>query len=275
MANDQGTFLAYKNWAEHLGAVITTDEDEQGDRIASNLATRESDDVWRFETLTDTSATVEIDFGQDRDVDLCTLQFPRGTYPGVNEDNPAFSPSDTIRYYLTDEADNILWDGLTEPSEIISGYMTHWKRTDVTYSARKLKIDLNAMSRSTPDFEFCDVGMAGAWPVFDPRVGFAYPAGFDWIANTGSNKTTAGRLYTARFEPLRRWSFVFDTVGNDESMEFSEMIRYSGGARQIFARRGDLPAGKDAMHCLIENSREIQSVTPEIRGLTMALKEFI
>jgi len=265
--------LAYKNWVEYSGSTLTTSETEQGERVVSNLKTRESDDVWRVDVTSDTAASVEVDFGEDRAVDVVTHQFPRGDYPGVSEEDPAYNSADTIQYLLKDAADVTLWDSGASASGLVTGYMTHWKRPSSTITARKLVVNYVATNRVTAGF--FDVGNIGAWPIIEPSVGIAYPAGFGWDANNGIKETTAGKRYTARFDPLRRWSFIFDALSNDESMELDEMIRYSGGARQIFARRGDLPSGKDAMHCLVQSAREIESATPEIRGLSMALKEFI
>lgn len=273
MANDQETWLAYRNWVESSGVTFTTAAAAQGDLVAKNVATRESDDAWRVDVSSDHSASITIDFGQDREVGVITQQFPRGTYPGVSDETPSYGSSDTIQYILQDASDTTLYDSTVEASGVVAGFMTHWKRPSSAITARKLIVNYSAPSRVSAGF--FDVGLIGAWPVIEPSVGLAYPADFGWMANAGRKKTAAGRTYTARFDPMRRWRFIFDALTNADSLEIDELIRYSGGARQIFARRGDLPAGKDAMHCLLQSARPIGSLTAAIRQSTLELEEFI
>lgn len=273
MANIQGTYFAYRNWVEESGVTFETDAEEQGDRIASNVATTQSDDFWRVEG-TD-SAYLIVNFGQNRSVQAVSVQFPRGEYPGVSEATPAYGPADTLRFRLLDASDVALWDSGSDPSGVVPGYMIHVQKLDTAVSARKLRIDFQATSRVVDGVGFFDVGNVGAWSIFEPDIGFAYPANFGWILNTQNAKTPAGRLYTSRFEPVRRWSLQFDTLTNNESMSLDEMVRYSGGARQMLARRGDLPAGKDAMLCVMTALRDIESVTPTRRQWSATLEEFI
>lgn len=275
MANDQGTFLAYLNYIEAATTTLATAAKEQGDRIVSNLKTREADDFWRFEVEEgSTSATAIATFASNQTVALVTTQFPRGTYPGVSEDAPVFASTDTIQYRLLDASDVQLADSGTDQSGCVAGYMTHyWRPDNVVSGVRKIEATYNAASRVSAGF--CDVGMLGAWPIIEPSVGFSYPGGFGWRHNNETSRTTTGRLYSARFEPLRRWSLMFDFLSNNESLTIDEMIRYSGGARQVFVRRGDLPVGKDAMLALLSVPRDMEARTMELRQQALSFDEFI
>lgn len=286
MANECGTFLAYRNWVEEPGvlssagatvvpgSVLTTTADIQGTRLVTNLATRESDDSWRFLVATAaTSATVSVDFGQDREVQCVTSQFPRHRYTDVSEDIPIFAATDTIQYQLFDSLGAVLYDSTVVVSGVDPGYMVHYIRLDAALTnVRRMDVTFDAISRET--LGFCDVGQVGAWPIIEPNVNFSYPAGYGWKTNTNTQTTSAGRLYTARFDPMRRWSLDFDYLSNDESMVIDEMTRYSGGARQVFVVRGDLPTSKDAMHALVE-ARDIRSRTPTLRQAPLSFNEFI
>lgn len=275
MANDQGTFLAYRNYVELASTVLDTVAAVQGDRTAANLKTRESDDFWRFAVAAlSTSATVTATFAEDQTIGLVTTQFPRGEYPGVSETSPNFSATDTVQYRLLDASDVELADSGAVASAVEVGYMTHyWRPNSAVAGVRKIEATYDAVSRVTAGF--CDVGMLGAWPVIEPNVGFSYPGGFGWQLNNETSRTTTGRFYGARFEPLRRWSLIFDFLSNSESMTLDEMIRYSGGARQVFVRRGDLPAGKDAMLAIATPLRDMESRTASLRQQSLTFDEFI
>lgn len=275
MANDQGTFLAYRNYVELASTTLATAATAQGDRIADNLKTRESDDFWRFAVAAmATSATVTATFAADQTIGVVTTQFPRGSYPGVSEDAPVFASTDTIRYRLLDASDVELADSGTNASGVEIGYMTHYWRPNAAVSGvRKIEATYDAISRASAGF--CDVGMLGAWPVFEPNVGFSYPGGYGWRLNNETARTMTGRFYGARFEPLRQWSLVFDFLSNTEAMTIDEMIRYSGGARQVFVRRGDLPSGKDAMLAIVNPVRDMESRTATLRQQSLTFDEFI
>lgn len=278
--------MAYRNWVEETdikdsadnilvaGSTLTTTADVQGDRLVTNLATRESDDSWRFEcAVSATTATVEIDFGQDREVGVVTTQFPRHRYTDVSEDMPVFAATDTIQYQLFDAGSALLWDSGVVPAGVHPGYMAHYIKLDAALTnVRSMSVTFDAISRA--NLSFCDVGQVGAWPIIEPNVNFIYPAGYGWQTNNNTQTTSAGRLYTARFDPMRRWSMDFDFLSNDEAEILDEMVRYSGGARQVFVVRGDLPASKDAMHALVE-ARDIRSRTPTIRQAPLNFNEFI
>ena len=276
MANDQGTFLAYRNYIEASDTALATAATELGDRLVDNLKTRESDDVWRFSVSgAATSATVTATLSADQEIGVVTSQFPRGEYTGVSESNLVFDPTDTIRYRLLDSSDVELADSTAAASGVVAGYMTHyWKPTNPVSGVRKIEATFDAASRVTATF--CDVGTLGAWGIIEPSVGFAYPASFGWRHNNETKATAAGRFYTARFDPMRRWSLSFDWLSNAESMILDEMLRYSGGARQVFIRRGDLPTGKDAMHALVTASnRGMESRTSTLRQQALTFNEFI
>lgn len=275
MANDQGTFLAYRNFVEEVSNNgFTTDAVEMGSRVVTNLKTRESDDFWRFAVEDgETVGEVEIDFGSNVEIGAITTQFPRGTYPGVSESNPAFGPTDEIRYRLLDASDVVVWDSTSEASGVVPGYMMHFVEVDPPVTARKLIATYDAESRVASGF--CDVGTLGAWSTFAPYIGFSYPAGYGWMLNNEKGRTPAGRLYSARFEPMRKWSLQFDGLTNAESMIVDEMIRYSGGARQVFVCRGDLPAGKNAMLAVVEAQRDIESRNATHRQQALTFEEFI
>lgn len=277
MANDLGTFLAYRNYIEDASTTLATAAEEQGDRVVANLKTREADDFWRFEvTGGATSATVTATFTADRTIGCVTTQFPRGEYPGVSEDAPAFLSTDTIRYRLLDASNNLVTggDSTAQASGVVVGYMTHyWKPASAVSGVRKIEATYDAASRVSAGS--CDVGMLGAWPLIEPNVGFSYPGGFGWRHNTENARTTTGRIYSARFEPLRRWSLIFDFLSASERMTIDEMIRYSGGARQVFVRRGDLPAGQDAMLALLSTQRDMEARTAALYQQPMTFDEFI
>lgn len=275
MANDQGTFLAYRNYIEDASTTLATAASEQGDRIVDNLKTREADDAWRFAVSGgSTSATVTATFSADRTIGLVTTQFPRGTYPGVSEDAPNFISTDTIRYRLLDASDVVLADSTATASGVAVGYMTHyWKPNAAVPLVRKVEATYDAASRVSATF--CDVGMLGAWPIIEPNVGFSYPGGYGWLLNNETARTTTGRLYAARFEPLRRWALTFDFLSNSEAAVIDEMIRYSAGARQVFVRRGDLDAGKDAMLAVVTPVRDMESRTATLRQQALTFDEFI
>lgn len=272
MANDQGTWLAYLNAVE--SGTITTDADVVGDRLVTNLATTESDDSWRFLVEESaTSATVTVTWTTDQTVGAVSTQFPRHEYTGVSESNPAFLSTDTIRYRLYDSEDTLLWDSTEAASGVAVGYMIHQIKLDTQLTnVRKLVADYDAASRETAGF--CDVGTLGAWKVIEPNVGFSYPGGYGWKTNMESQTTTAGRRYNARFDPMRRWTLIFDFLTNSEAMSVDEMIRYSGGARQVLVCRGDLPSGMDAMHATLE-ARDITSRTASLRQAPLTFEEFI
>lgn len=275
MANDQGTFLAYRNYIEDASTTLATAATEQGDRLVANLKTREADDAWRFAVSGGaTSATATATFAVDRTIGAVTTQFPRGTYPGVSEDAPNFISTDTIRYRLLDASNNVLADSTAAASGVVVGYMTHyWKPNAAVALVRKVEATYNAASRVSAGF--CDVGMLGAWPLIEPSVGFSYPGGYGWLLNNENSRTTTGRLYAARFEPLRRWSLTFDYLSNAEAMTIDEMIRYSAGSRQVFVRRGDLPAGQDAMLAVATPVRDMESRTATLRQQSLTFDEFI
>ena len=275
MANDLGTFLAYLNYVEASTTTLATSADEQGDRLVANLKTRESDDAWRFAVSGgSTSATVTATLAADQTIGVVTTQFPRGEYPGVSEDDPNFASTDTIRYRLLDSGDVELADSTATASGVVTGYMTHyWKPDSAVSGVRKIEATYDAASRVSAGF--CDVGMLGAWSIIEPNVGFSYPGGFGWLLNTENARTTTGRLYAARFDPLRRWSLTFDFLSNAESLTLDEMIRYSGGARQVFVRRGDLPTGKDAMLAILTPQRDMESRTASLRQQALTFDEFV
>lgn len=275
MANDLGTFLAYRNYIEETATTLATAADVQGDRVVANLKTRESDDFWRFSvTGGSTSATVTATLSADQTIGCVTTQFPRDEYAGVSESAPTFAEADTIRYRLLDADDVELADSTATASGVVVGYMTHyWKPSSPVAGVRKIEATYDAASRVSAGF--CDVGMLGAWSIIEPNVGFAYPGGYGWLLNTENSRTTTGRLYSARFEPLRRWSLTFDYLSNDESMTLDEMVRYSGGARQVFVHRGDLPTGKDSMLAILTPTRDIESRTATLRQASFTFDEFV
>ena len=152
--------------------------------------------------------------------------------------------------------------------------MTHYiKPTSAITGVRKVEATYTATSRETAGF--CDVGMLGAWSIIEPDVGFSYPGGFGWRHNTDNQRSATGRLYSARFDPLRRWSLTFDALTNDESITIDEMLRYSGGARQVFVRRGDLPTGKDALLGLVSAGRDMEARNVTHRQQALTFEEFI
>jgi hypothetical protein len=273
--SDQGTFLAYRNWVEEvLNASITSSVESFSGRGPQNVKTRESDDFWRFPVADGaSSAILSIDFGADRSVGLITTQFPRGVYPGVSESNPVFASTDTIRVRLLDASNTQLFDSGTDAADIVVGYMSWYLKLDTATTARKVEITYTPTSRIASGF--CDVGSVGAWSIIEPAVGFSYPAGFGWIPSAETAQTPGGRVYTARFEPRRRWQLAFEMLTNSESLLVDEMLRYSGGARQVFVRRGDLPVGRDAMHALVSASRDIESVIASHRSAPLTFEEFI
>lgn len=277
MANDQGTYLGYLNYIEASTTTLATAAEVQGDLIVDNLKTRESDDFWRFEVGPgSTSATVTATLAADQTIGCVTTQFPRGTYTGVSEDAPAFGPSDTIRYRLLDAGGSLVTggDSTAVASGVVVGYMIHvWKPASPIAGVRKIEATYNAASRESSTF--CDVGMLGAWSIIEPSVGFSYPGGFGWRHNIELARTTTGRPYGARFEPLRRWSMTFDFLTNAERMTIDEMIRYSGGARQVFVRRGDLPTGQDAMLALLSATRDMEARTADRWQQSLTFDEFI
>ena len=275
MANQLGTFLAYRNFVELSTTTLATAAAEVGDRLVANLKTREADDAWRFEVAAlATSATVTATFAADQTIGVITTQFPRGEYPGVSEDAPNFISTDTIRYRMLDSVDAELDDSGVVASAVVNGYMTHYyKPSSPIAGVRKIEATYDAASRVTATF--CDVGMLGAWGIIEPNVGFSYPGGYGWLLNNENARTTTGRLYAARFEPLRRWSLTFDFLSNSEAMTLDEMLRYSGAARQVFVRRGDLPAGQDAMLAVVNPIRDTESRTAALRQMAMTFDEFI
>jgi len=275
LANDQGTFLAYLNYVELASTTLATAAAAQGERLVDNLKTTESDDFWRFSVaMGDTSATVTATFAADQTIGVVTTQFARGTYTGVSESAPNFASTDTIRYRLLDASDVELADSGAVASGVVAGYMTHyWKPTNAVAGVRKIEATYDAASRVSAGF--CDVGNLGAWSIIEPNVGFSYPAGYGWQLNNESARTTTGRFYSARFEPLRRWQLIFDFLSNSEAMTIDEMVRYSGGSRQVFVRRGDLPAGRDAMLAVITPVRDMESRTATLRQQALTFDEFI
>lgn len=272
MANQLGTFLAYLNKVED--ATLTTAADVQGERVVANLATRESDDVWRFLVSGgSTTATAIATWDSDQTVQVLTAQFPRTTYTGVSESSPSFASSDTIQWVLKNSGGTTIYDSTAEASNATPGYMTAYhKMASQLTTVRSLEVTFDATSRVSAGF--CDVGMIGAWPIIEPSVGFSYPGGYGWRHNTNNQTTTAGRMYTARFDPMREWSLEFDFLTNDEANTIDEMNRYAGGARQVFVRRGDLPTGKDAMLALL-SARSTQSRTATRRQAPLTFEEFI
>jgi len=270
LANDQGTYLSYLNWVEDAGASFDTSVDVLGDRDFDNVATTLSDDFWRIGA---TSGAGTIDFGQDRSVQVVSIQFPRFEYTNVSEDNPNFASSDTIQVELLDVGDSVLYDSTALASGVEVGYMIYTLKLNSPVTARKLRVTFSAPSRTTQGF--FDVGNIWAGPIIEPNVGFIYPASYGWMPQRDSSTTPAGRLYTSRFEPLRRWNVTFDALGNTEAMTLDEVVRYSALSRQLLFRRGDLPSGKDSMLCVISNARDIDSITAEIRRLSLRLEEFI
>ena len=167
-----------------------------------------------------------------------------------------------------------LADSTAEASGVVAGYMTHyWKPDTPVAGVRKIEATYDAASRVSA--AFCDVGMLGAWSIVEPSVGFSYPGGHGWRPNTENARTVTGRLYTARFEPLRKWSLTFDYLTNAEAAIIDEMIRYSGGARQVFVRRGDLPAGRDAMLAAMNAPRDMEWRTADRSQQALTFEEFI
>lgn len=275
MANQLGTFLAWRNFIEYATTTLATAAEEQGTRIVDNLKTQESDDFWRFEVDESASdATVTATFAADQAVGVATVQFPRETYPGVSEDAPNFAATDTIRIRLLDVDDVELADSGTVQSGVVAGFMTYyWKPDSPVSGVRKIEFTFDAASRVSAGF--CDVGMVGAWSIMEPNVGFSYPGGYGWRHNTESARTPTGRLYTAGFEPLRQWSMTFDFLSNAEAALFDEMIRYSRGARQVFVHRGDLPAGKDSMLAVLTVPRAMEASTATLNQQSLTFDEFI
>lgn len=272
MANDQGTFIGYRNAVE--GANIVANTPLVAGLGPTNVATTRSDEVWRIDTVANeaTTAQIDIDFGSDQSIGALSMQFPRGTYPGVSESAPAFGASDTIRFRLLDSGNSTVYDSTANASGVVAGYMTVLDKLSSPVTARTLRINLDGASRSAAGFY--DVSSVGAWRLIEPNVGAAYPAEFAWIPKNDNVATPAGRVYTARFEPLRQWSLAFDALTNDVSLEIDELVRYAAGSRQVLVARGDLPAGKNTMHALM-TGRAIQSVTAERRSFAATFNEFI
>lgn len=275
MANDQGTFLAYRNYIEDSDTTLVTDAVVLGDLVVDNLKTTESDDFWRIDTASGPpTGTVTATFSEDRTIGAITSQFPRGVYPGVSETALAFGSTDTIQYRLLDASDVELWDSGAVASGVVAGYMTHYIKPSTAISGvRKLEATYVATSRTSASF--ADIGMLGAWPIIEPSVGFSYPGGYGWRLNNETARTTTGRVYSARFEPLRRWSIVFDFLTTSDAAALDEMLRYSGGARQVFIRRGDLPVGKNAMLALVTAPRDLEWQTGELLQQALTFEEFI
>lgn len=275
MANSQGTFLAYRNWLESADTTFVTSTDVVGSRAAENVLTQESDDFWRVGGLSvdNTAASLVAQMKSAQNIDAISVQFPRGTYPGVSDAVPNFAASDTIRYRLLDAAAVTLWDSGVLNAAVVPGYMTHYVRVSPPVAARQVRIDFDATSRA--DAGFFDVGNIGAWSAFEPAVGLAYPAKYGWRTNKQDQRTSAGRLYTTRFEPMRRWSLVFDALTDVDSARLDEMIRYTGGSRQVFVRRGDLPVGRDAMLAIIAADGDMDAVAHQLYQYTLLLEEFI
>ncbi|MEM6413202.1 MAG: hypothetical protein AAF720_00910 [Pseudomonadota bacterium] len=274
MANIQGTFLAWQNWVDLADTTFHASQERTDNRVVANLSNAQSDDVWRVDIASGaTSATATITLSQPRSVQLVTLQFPRFEYPGVSEVNPNFAKTDTIRIRLLDANENVVFDSTAQSANVEPGYMVYYVKLNAAVDTSKCELTLDAPSRVTQGF--LDVGNLGLWPIWEPQRGFAYPASYGWVLNTENAKTPAGRLFTNRFDPFREWSLTFDTLTNQEAGQVEELIRYSGGARQVFVRRGDLEPSKDAMLCVVTRLRPIDSRTATLRQFSGTFEEFI
>lgn len=274
MANSMGAFIGTRNYADQSGVVYATEAGSVGERLVSNLASTRSDDVWRFLVgALGTTGECTVTLPADATIALVSVQFPRGTYPGVSEASPAFGPTDLLRVRLRGADDAVLWDSGAVQG-VQPGYGVWWARPPAPVAGvRSALFSFVAASRATAGF--CDVASVGLWDLFEPRVGASYPAGFGWLPNIESERTPAGRLYTSRYEPMRRWSLDLEWLSNAESLTLDELNRRSGGALPVFVRRGDLPAGKDAMHALLTVNRLTESITPELRSVSATFDEFI
>jgi hypothetical protein len=281
MSNTQGFFLGTRNWVEEEGVTFTPETATIGDNSAGNVAYTNSDDVWRINGIevADTSEQLVIDLAQDRQIDILSIFWPRSDYPGVNENNPNIATTDTLRVELLDAADVVLWDSTVyNPTDVDPNYMVHFldisELTSVANrTARKVRITFDLPSRTTETFS--DVEYIGLWTKFSPQVGLAYPAGYGWVLPTEIQEAPSGRRYTSGFEPFRRWSMVFDQISTDDGLTFDEMVRRNGRTFPIFVKRGDLPAGKNAMIAVIDSPGENEFVTPEELERTITVLEFI
>ena len=208
MANDQGTYLACINHVEASGTTFATTTEDVGDRVLSNVATTQSDDFWRVDGLEAlaTEFVAEITLSEDKTIEAISVQFPRDQYPGVSEDAPNFIGTDRIRITIVNEALATVYSSDWLDSDVAVGYMIFTHKLAAAVSGQKVTIEFDATSRATAGF--CDVAHIGIWEIIEPNIGFAYPGNFGWRLNTQNQRTPAGRLYTSRFDPLRRWTLI-------------------------------------------------------------------
>lgn len=277
MAN--ATWLGFENWVDVDAEGVTweTAAPSVGDLTPEKLSLAMSDDVWRVTEIADHASggatELSLTLPADRPVDVVSAQFPRGTYPGVNDREPSFGAADTIRVQLYAADGAVVHDSGANASAIVPGYMLWCYRLPAPVSARRAVFTFAAASRV--DRGFFDVSSLGLWPVRNPEIGLAYPADAGWIRADLTQRTASGRVYSTRYDPRRAWSLVFDALTTDDADWIDELSRYAGGGRQILAKRCDLPAGRDCMLARLVNDVALGWVSPSRRQASLSLEEFI
>lgn len=201
------------------------------------------------------TATMTVAFSQDITLAAFSLQFARGTYPGVSETSPAVGSSATVQVILKDSSGSTVAT-YSETGTVVAGYQGFAVET----SGQTIRsVEVNITDPDRPDGYYIDIEHIGAWRrSVTPSINAAYPAGFGWAAQKRRSVNPAGRESNTRFDPLRKWNIEYDFLTKDSTLEMSEMIRFIGGSLLALVSRNDLPAGKNFMIGIVTQTRDAE-----------------
>lgn len=209
-------WIAYDNHLRRAGVTVTASQ-EVTTWEAEHLSTLLLYEKWR---TTDITAYVDVDFGDDRDVEFLAIIFPRIIDPSRRDDPQEVHPTDTVRHYL-DAAGDSFGDGAIYDSGEIQSYAYPDRGYHVFIlpekytGVRKWRIAFNMASRASVGH--FDVSMLFASHIFRPAINYDYQDEFDLLDPSQSTRSiTSGTRYSSRYERYLAFSSTFSSIDAEE-----------------------------------------------------------
>jgi hypothetical protein len=248
-----GARLSYINWLDDPAAVFTPSKELSG-MPAINVGNRTAYLKWRALLDGDPIVMLDIDFQQERSIQVLGAQWPRRTTPEALFDQaPAdFAPDDTIQVLLSNTAagNADVYDSGELPSNVIRHRGVWGLFLSQAYSARYMRVIFTATSRLATSgaypVAYMDLKRFWAGPLLSTRVGFNYGIGVKNYSDSTSQRPQRGTsTFTASKNSRQQHSFVMGWIDDaSEGAQVREFLTYMTNAGEFFFHRHDLPVGE-------------------------------
>lgn len=251
--------LSWVNYVDASAAVITASQ-EVSNATVSNLADPVVGRRWR---TTDMAAYGQVDFGEDKSVDVLALVFPRDS---------AFPLSGTITHTLdadggTPGAGAVYTNAAA--IGLVTGYGYHAIVLAATLTARYWRFTFN-----TVGVPALDVGRAWAGAAFRPDYNISYGYEDSW---GDLSRVVAGARSGAEYvdeRPRQRgFAFGLNAITDAEKSSVREMQRIAGVSRQVLFVKDPDAAATETMLGRMAASTPIRHANIDIHQKAFVLRE--